>query len=223
MSPTDPALPEAAFSVGKAFNVLFLTMGPFNVIAAFAALTRGRDWAFTRRLALEGIVLAAFAALISVTVGVSVLSNWNISLAALRVTAGVILFLIALRTVLAQMPGAPAPTPPKLPDAAGPSRLSLAASPLAFPTIITPYGIAVLVLLAALTSESAQAKQQLIGLTAVVLVLDFIAMLSAQRILRTPYVALILGIIGAVIGVLQIALGVQVMADGLRLLGLTPA
>jgi small neutral amino acid transporter SnatA (MarC family) len=84
--------------------------------------------------------------------------------------------------------------------------------------IVTPYAIAVLVLLAAFASGSGQAMTQLIALTAVVLLLDLIAMLSAQRILNTPYVALILGIVGAVIGVLQIALGVQAMADGLRLL-----
>jgi hypothetical protein len=46
----------APFSLGKVFTFLFLTLGPFKIIGPFAAMTRGRDGAFKRRLAFEGIL-----------------------------------------------------------------------------------------------------------------------------------------------------------------------
>jgi len=60
---------------------------------------------------------------------------------------------------------------------------------------------------------------QIVGIVALVLLLDLIAMLYADRILSTPFVALALGITGAVMGVLQIALSISVMVLALRLLG----
>ena len=60
---------------------------------------------------------------------------------------------------------------------------------------------------------------QLLGLAALILVLDLLAMLSADRILKTPFAASFLGIVGSVLAALQVALGVQAAVGGLQLLG----
>jgi len=57
------------------------------------------------------------------------------------------------------------------------------------------------------------------GIAALVLALDVVAMLTADRILTTPAVRPTLGILGSVLSVLQVALGVQAIVDALRLLG----
>lgn len=103
-----------------------------------------------------------------------------------------------------------------------PSVSALAFSPLAFPTIVTPHGIAVLILLLTLHPGMAGALQ-ILGVAAIVLLLDLLAMLGAERLLKVPFVMPALGIIGAVMGVLQVALGVQAMVTGLRLLGIVGA
>jgi multiple antibiotic resistance protein len=210
-----PDAPLIALTFGKAFTFLFLTLGPLKIMGPFVAMTRGRDAAFKRKLAIEGFVIAAIAAFAAATIGVSVLSKWGVSVGALMVTAGIVLFLVALRQVLQQYePKNPAPDAP--PDHATPQRsTAIAFSPLAFPTIITPYGVAVLILLVALSGDR---TMPIFAMAALVLVLDLLAMLGAERVLKTPYIASVLGIVGAVIGVLQVALGVQLVINGLRLL-----
>lgn len=207
-----------ALDLGKVFTLLFLTLGPFKIIGPFAKMTRGRDDAFRRRLAFEGIVIATIATLAAATIGASILRKWDISLGALELTAGIVLFLVALRPVLAQYEPEPRPEPPP-PEADPPSTSALAFAPLAFPTIVTPYGIAVLIILVSLRTGETPLNVPVLGVAIAVLAVDLLAMLAADRILRTPFVASLLGIVGAVIGVLQVALGVQAAVSGLRLLG----
>ena len=61
--------------------------------------------------------------------------------------------------------------------------------------------------------------QNILGVASFVLLLDLLAMLFADRILKTPFVAVALGIVGAVMGVLQAALGIEAIVLALRLLG----
>ena len=128
----------------------------------------------------------------------------------MHLTAGIVLFLVALRPVLEQYathePRTQGEVPAEVP-ATSPS--ALAFSPLAFPTIVTPYGIAVLIIGVTLGRHDSDS-----GRVAFVLLLNLLAMLFADRILKAPFVAPALGIVGAVLGVLQIALGVQAAADG---------
>jgi multiple antibiotic resistance protein len=210
--------PAAPFSLGKIFILLFLTLGPLKLLGPFAEITRGHDTAFKRRLAFESTIIAILALLVAVTLGARILQTWGISLGALQITAGIILFLIALQPVLEQY--RPRELRAELPAATpAPTVSALAFSPLAFPTIVTPYGIAVLILLVALREGDITKVFLILGVTAVVLMLDLLAMLGTDRILKTPLIAPALGILGAVLGVLQVALGVQAVVGGLRLLG----
>jgi multiple antibiotic resistance protein len=201
------------------FLFLFGAMGPFNVIARFAAITRGREAGFKRRLALQGTGVAAVALLVAATLGAQILRNWSVSTEALLLTGGIILFLIALRGVLQQYtPLAPPADPPG--EETIPSRW-LAFSPLAFPTIVTPFGVAVLVIALRLRPGTL-AVAEILALVALVLTLDLLGMVFADRILHTPLVSSALLILGSVMVVLQVALGVEIVLYALRLLGIVP-
>jgi len=216
---TDQAL---AISPGKIFTFLFVMLGPLKVIGPFGAMTAGQDRRFKRRLALDAIVIASVGALAAVTLGVRILQKWGVSVGALLLTAGIILFLVALKVVLHQYDPhdqAAKDTPPPAMAAAPPP--GLAFSPLAFPTIITPYGVALLIVLVVLRVGQPALVAQVVGIAAIVLGLDYLAMLSADRILSTPKVRSVLGIVGTVLSVLQVALGVQAMIDALHLLGVS--
>jgi multiple antibiotic resistance protein len=184
------------------------------MLGPFAKMTAGRNAAFKRRLALRGFVIALIAALASATLGASTLERWGISVAALTLTAGIILFLVALQPVLRQYEARDG-GPDASPDAAPPTVSSLAFSPLAFPTIVTPYGIAVLIIAVALSPRGIAGILSLVG---IVLLLDLLAMLVAERVLKTPFLAATFAIAGAVLGVLQMALGVQAVANAVRVL-----
>ena len=204
------------FSIGKIFTFVFMTLGPLKIIGPFVEMTRGQDKVFKRKLALRSSIIAAIAMIVAATAGSKTLIAWGISIGSLSLAAGIILFLVALTPVLAQYKPKEAGSLTPEPDNTTRSVSSLAFSPLAFPTIVTPYGIALLILLVTLRSDH---LPEIIGIMAVILVLNLLAMLFGEYMLKSSLVAALLGIIGTVIGVLQVALGVQVVLDALRQLG----
>lgn len=207
---------SVTFTIGKMFTFLFLTLGPLKLIGPFTKATRGRDRATKQKLALHSTMLAVLAVLVASTLGERILSKWNVSVGSLLMTAGLILFLIALKPILEQFAPHDAHEKP-----AGAETPLISPMALAFPTIVTPYGIAVLIVLMSLRQSDSMALQVL-AIALVVLLLDLIAMLFAEPILKTPLVAPTLGIVAVVMGVLQVALGVQAMVTALRLLGYHP-
>ena len=143
--------------------------------------------------------------------GERVLGNFRIQVPVLAMTGGLILFLAALDTVMRQFRE---PTTADAQDA--PLSLSLAVSPLAFPTIVTPSGVAAVIIFVTLSPDLA-GKLTIGLLLLVILILDLIAMLYAQAILK--WLALPLYILGVVLGVLQVALGLNVMLVNLSRIG----
>ena len=215
--------PTAPLSASKVFTFLFVMIGPLKVIGPFAKMTAGWEGSRKRRLAFQAITIAALGALAAVTLGARLLQKWGVSLGALLLTAGLVLFLVALDVVMRQYSSSTENTEehaaPANPSSPLPSVRALAFSPLAFPTIITPYGAAVLILLVSLRAGQPAVLAQIVGLVALVLALDLVAMLTADRIMTTPAVRPTLGILGIVLSILQVALGVQAMIDALHLLG----
>ena len=89
-------------------------------------------------------------------------------------------------------------------------------APLAFPTIVTPYGIAAVVVLVAF-SQSLEGRLSIGIVVVAIMVLNLIVMLVARRLQTALAVAL--PIFGAVLGVVQVALGLQIINNALRQLG----
>ena len=202
---------SVTFGLSEVFTFLFITLGPLKLIGPFAVMTRGREEAFKKRLALRSTIIAAVAVGFAPTIGASILRKWGVSAGSLLMTAGIVLFMVALKTVLEQFEPrekdvAPAEMGPE------PSAMSLA-----FPTIVTPYGTAVLIVLVTLRSSDTTIAHVL-GVAVFILLLDWLAMLFAERILKRPFLAVLLRIVGAVMAVLQVALGVEMIKDAVRLL-----
>jgi multiple antibiotic resistance protein len=207
------------WSLGEAFTFLFVALGPLNVIGPFATITHGRGAAFKRRLAFRAFLVATIALLVAATLGAKTLQAWGISVGALLLAAGAILFLVALRPVLAGYSSSGCRVQATAAAAVpAPSEPELAFSPLAFPTIITPYGLALLILLFTLYPLGSGGLW-ILSIASFVLALDLLAMLCTDLIAKIPLIKPGLDILGCVMGVLLIALGVQAVADGLRLIG----
>ncbi len=196
----------------KIFMMLFLMLGPIKILVPFVNMTRGSDPAFRRRLATRAVLFSTAALAVAGALGRSVLDNFNISLPVLALTGGLVLFLVALQTVLQQSAGPSRPRPD-----GPPPELHLAFSPLAFPTIVTPYGIAAVIVFAALAQDDYVDKLVLGGVVLLILVMDWLAMLFADAILR--WVGTALQVFAVVLGVTQIALGLQVIMHSLSMIG----
>lgn len=205
---------RAVFSVEKIFTFLLLTLGPAAATRPFVAKTQGLDARLKREIAVRAVVYAALGVLAAATIGVLMLRKWNISIDALQFSASLILFWFALRQVMSWY----APQEPK-PAAHATTREPIAPSTLAFslafPTIATPYGIAVLILLLSVYPGMAKAVTVL-GLAGIVLAIDLVAMLGAESLLGRPKVILALRIVGVVLGVLMVAAGVEAGFQALR-------
>ncbi|HVM82667.1 MAG TPA: MarC family protein [Candidatus Binatia bacterium] len=199
--------------LSQVFVLFFVMLGPFKIIAPFAVMTKDAEDKARRRLAVRAFTIASVTTLIAAAVGHVILENWHVSLGSLLIAGGVILFLVALRQVLQQY--APAPEAEARPvDAAHAN----AAIRLAFPTIVTPYGIAAVIILLSVSPD----LRYLIGVAVAligVMALNLLAMLYARRILAAVGV-MPLQIVGTVLNVLQVALGVQMIVAGLRLIGM---
>jgi multiple antibiotic resistance protein len=94
----------------------------------------------------------------------------------------------------------------------------LTAMPLAFPGIITPYGVAVFILL--LSAAEPGRPIALFGVFMAVMVLDLLAMLYARPIVKYCLGPLI--VLNSVLGVLQVALAVQMLIIAGQMLGVIP-
>jgi small neutral amino acid transporter SnatA (MarC family) len=118
---------------------------------------------------------------------------------------------VALRTVTHQFEGDSEP-----PKAAAEPSLRIAVSPLVFPTIVTPYGIAAVIICVALTPDDFT-KAAIFGALLALMFLNLIAMLDARPVHK--HLGMPMQLLGPVSGIIQVALGLQIIFTGLRGLG----
>jgi multiple antibiotic resistance protein len=199
---------------GLVFTLLFVMLGPVKILGPFVKLTRDMDLSAMKKTAVLSFVLAVIAVLFGGFLGCALLANWQISIPALYLAGGIIFALVGLRLVLEQYEAAPAtpPPPPSLPVAP-----LAAAMRITFPTIVTPYGIATLIIMLANSPDASRTLVILMILLGV-MTLNLLAMLFARWIMRGLFI-IALQILGAVLGVLQVALAIEMMLRTLRSLG----
>ena len=128
-----------SFSFGEMFTFFFLMLGPLKILGPFVQMTRKGDANFARRLALRAFAYSCVALLVAAILGENSLRKYHISVPVLAIAAGLILFLVALRTVMQQFDATAEPGPKEYEP-----ELRHAFFPLSFPTIVTPYGLLLL-------------------------------------------------------------------------------
>jgi multiple antibiotic resistance protein len=213
--PTEPLGPAAVIDPQRIFVFLFLMLGPVKLLLPFVEMTRHRETASRRQIADRAILFSAAALLLAAVLGDNMIANFGVPLPVLALAGGLILFLVALNTILEQFAAAP----PK-PEVA-PRDLHAIAARLAFPTIVTPSGIAAIIVFCALARNDVSQLLVIAGITLGILLLDWLAMLFVEPILRWGAVALQL--FAVVLGVIQVSLGLELILRGLSLSGVLPA
>lgn len=211
MPALDPleVLPHAyMMGTSEVFLFFFIMLGPLKLIGPYFAQTHALAPQAARRVAWKVFALAVSAVLTAGLLGSALLRKWQIAPPVMEFAGGLVFLLVALRMVLSQYDAAP---PPR--DAEGEPQLLR----LVFPVTVTPYGVATVIVLMALSADMARSLSVL-GLAVAVMALNLLAMLFVRPIIRGIGV-LPLQILGAVLGILQVALALQLMADALQAMG----
>lgn len=204
--------------LAQIFTFLFLMLGPFKIIGPFAKVTKGMDAPQTRKVALEAVLFSSIALLLAALVGEMALASYGIPLPLLALAAGIILFLVALISILKQFePFESEHIKTETVDESSTSVLKAALTPLAFPTIVTPYGIAALVVFIAL-SPDLQGRLTIGAIVLAIMLLNLFVMIMQRRIFSVLSIAL--PILGAVLGIVQVALGLRIIHNSLKMMGL---
>ena len=197
--------------LGAVFTLLFVTLGPLKVLGPFAQYTREADDAKVKQIAMRAFVIALIAVVAGGLLGRALARGWDVSVPTLELAGGIIFFLVGLGLVLEQYKPAPS-APPALPAAP-----MAAAMRIAFPSVVTSYGIAALIVLLS-NSRGPERALAILGVVMVIMVLNLLAMLYARQIMG-GVVVVGMQILGAVLGVLQVGLALEMILRGLRDLG----
>jgi multiple antibiotic resistance protein len=199
------------FGVFNLFIIFFVTLGPLKVIPTFVQLTQEAGRSLRRQLAVRSTAVSTVVILLVVLIGRNILEVWQIQLPSLMIAGGILLSVVALQLVLTQYgPNQQQPVSPDPPD------LHLAITPLAFPTILPPFGIAIALTLMIVSTELGLNPWVVIFLLLIVMGLNLISMVAARPIFKFVR-PVTLKILGFTLGVMQFALGIQFILTGLEI------
>lgn len=191
------------------FTVLFLMLGPFKIVGPFHEITAATPPSLSRQIAVRAILYSSAALLVAGLIGQNIVNNFGIPIPILALSGGIILFLVAIVNVISQFKMG-------IPDKnvnAQPATLQMAINPLAFPTIVTPYGIAAVIVFLALSPD--QQSRLAIGIVVlIIMALNLVFMVYIKSLWRI--LAFILPLLAAILGVIQVALGLQIIYKSLN-------
>jgi multiple antibiotic resistance protein len=196
----------------SAFVLLFIVVDPIGVAAIFAALAHDLPREEQRRIARNGVLLAAGILLAFMLVGNGLLSVLGISIPAFRVAGGVLLFMLSLDMIFARQSGMRATTLREQREAS--RRQDISVFPLAFPLIAGP-GAMTTVLLMASAGHPPGVMAALVGVVVLVLALSLLAFHLAPVIMRRLGETGI-NVVNRLLGLILAALAVQFILDGVR-------
>jgi multiple antibiotic resistance protein len=195
------------FGLGTIFTLFFVTLGPLKLLGPYAQQTHELEPAALRAISIRVFIVGLVSIIVGGSVGSALAGNWHISVPAILISTGLIFFLVAIRLVMAEYSPVPSAPPRPLP----PEPMA-AALRLTFPLIVTPYGIAAVIALLTMAEDSGRTLAIYIILV-VIMVMNLLFMIYIRQIMRGA-VLLILQVVGSVLGVLQVALAVEILIRG---------
>ncbi len=198
-----------------AFFTLFVVIDPIGLAPLFVAMTTGMSQRQRLAIAIRACVVSAVILTVFGLAGQAILDFIGISLAAFRISGGILLFITALDMLFERRSA-------RREEQSGDAGLDDDPSifPIAMPLIAGPGAMATMILLA--SGEDWLVVSSVLGVMAFVVLLVFALFLLAAPIER------LLGATGVkvvtrLMGMLLAALSVQFVVDGMRDLGVLAA
>ncbi len=199
------------------FITFFVVIDPIGVAPLFMGMVSGADPAFRRRMALRGTLVATGILIGFALVGEALLGAMGISLPALRIAGGILLFLIAIDMLFARQTGLRSTTQREQEEAQ--FRPDISVFPLAIPLIAGPGGITTVLLMVSESGGDWLRTGLGLGILLLVMGLTLLALLAAASLTRLLG-EIGLNVISRVLGVVLSALAVQYVLTGMASVGL---
>ena len=197
----------------SAFAVLFVIIDPPGCAPIFATLTAGTSRAHQKAMAFKSVFVAALILLLFAYGGDFVFHSLGISLDALRIAGGVMLFMIGLNMVFEKRTETREERAEEMLVEAG-SPADISVFPRGIPMIAGPGTMASLLIM---MSEAPAAAQQIaiIAALAVTLIVTLLTFLVAGPIMKLLGKS-VTDVMTRVFGVLLATLAAQFLIDGIR-------
>jgi len=195
-----------------AFVTFFVVIDPVGIAPVFAGLTHGTPAGHPRRMAIKGVAIAAIVLLFFAAVGRPFLNALGITLDALKLAGGFMLFMIALEMVFEKRTERRGNTAEKS-YRDHPEDISV--FPIAVPLLAGPGAIASVILLMADYPGNYPAQGMVLAAMAANLLLTLFAFLGAERLMRALG-ATFSTVLTRVLGIVLAAFAAQFMLDGVK-------
>jgi multiple antibiotic resistance protein len=187
-----------------AFTSYFVIIDPIGAALIFHGLTVGASRSYALRMAFRAVAISTVVILLFGFFGEALLAKLGISIAALRVSGGLLLFFTAFQMI----------TRAKSPERSLSSEIDISVFPMSIPLISGPGCLTLTILLFSRTT----APMETAALFAAVLAIN---LLTLALLLAAPRVTRIIGqtgddILRRLLGVILAALSIQFVADGIR-------
>lgn len=192
----------------KALLTMFVVIDPAGLVPVFVSLAGGRSAEVQATIARRAVLIAGAILLLFSVIGGPVLAYLGISVAALRVAGGILLFRIAVDMVFAQFRRETTEE-----EAEARAKEDISVFPLAIPLIAGPGALASILILTSEARGEPTAFALVLVAAAIVLIVAYVFLRASARLAR------LLGQTGInvgtrVLGLLLAALAVQYVADG---------
>jgi len=189
----------------EAFAVLFVTIGPIDNAAMFAAMTKGTSSTYRRKMAIKSILIATSILLVFALFGDDILHFFGVHISSLEIAGGLLLLIVSIKMVMSDET-----VEVKSVDEAR----DISVFPLAMPLIAGPDALVAVVLQISQAKDETMLQVAIIGVIIFILALVFVACILSGSLVK------ILGnqgieIITRILGLLLATLSIEFIIDGL--------
>ena len=196
------------------FVLLFATTNGMKAAIVHLGLTKNADAALKRAIVFRAVLITTVVCVLFALAGAGILAGLKISVEALLIAGGAILFVFALNMVIGDEKEAMSDGPPPAPS------MDIAAFPLAVPLMASPQGLVAIVAIEA-TLEGMTEAGILVALILSIMAINVVLLLAADRIFAKIPPAF-LKVVMRIVGLMLCALAVQLIIYGFDGLGLIP-
>ncbi len=197
----------------SAFAVLFVIIDPPGCAPIFATLTQGTTRAHQRAMAVKSVFVASIILFGFAYVGEFLFAKLGISLDALRLAGGIMLFIIGLNMVFEKRTETREDRAEEiLEEAADPEDISV--FPMGIPMIAGPGTMASLLIMMS-DAEDWHDEMTILAALTVVLLITFVSFLIAGPLMKLMGKSFT-NVLTRVLGVLLATLAAQFVIDGVR-------
>ena len=203
--------------LAKLITIFFLLVGPLKAFAIYGNAATHADKSLRFYIANASVALATFVALLLALAGGFLMSQFDLSMGTLKIVVAIFLAHWAWGRAM----GIPSPQE-VVPNPEAPTK-ALAIIPVAFPGILPPQGIALLVLTSTMAIEAGGLVQSnlliVIKMIVGVMVLNWIFFLSFWALMKFPGPVFWM-LLSRSLGVVGFGLSLQIALNGMRDLGI---